>query len=249
MNPDKLHNTFVYSASENQILQRAQAGIGQPKKQSSLDAVRLWLDQNEQEEGSRLPPERTLATTLNLSRPELRKALAVLENEGRINRHVGRGTFVINPPVAPISMAALTDRTGPIDAMMARLVLEPELAQLAALHATPQQITKAQALSAEIRKAPNWEEYERLDYALHDLVAQSAGNVLLHELHRIMNAVRQVVVWRQLSPGIAGPPPDYHSFDEHDAIVTAIAKRDRNAARSAMRAHLNATLTAMTAED
>jgi DNA-binding GntR family transcriptional regulator len=63
-----------------------------------------------------------------------------------------------------------------------------------------------------------------------------------------MNAVRQVVVWRQLSLSVEGPPPDYHSFDEHDAIVSAIAKRDRSAVKLAMRAHLKSTLNAMTAE-
>jgi DNA-binding FadR family transcriptional regulator len=67
-------------------------------------------------------------------------------------------------------------------------------------------------------------------------------------LHKIMNAVRQVVVWRQLSPGFDGPPPDYHSFAEHEAIVAAIARRDRAAAKMAMRAHLTSTLQAMTSE-
>ncbi|MBT5294680.1 MAG: GntR family transcriptional regulator, partial [Octadecabacter sp.] len=66
--------------------------IGQPKSSTSLEIVRHWLTQSNQKTGSRLPPERILADTLSLSRPELRKALAVLENEGRINRHVGRGT-------------------------------------------------------------------------------------------------------------------------------------------------------------
>lgn len=216
-----------------------------------MEATRVWLTQNHPEAGSRLPPERTLAQTLTLSRPELRKALAVLETEGRITRHVGRGTFVTNPPDfihTPASLAVLTQRTGPHDAMMARIAIEPELTQLAALHATPIQIIRAQALTVEIRGATTWEEYERSDHALHDLIAESTGNVLLHELHKIMNAVRQVVVWRQLTSSFDGPPPDYHSFDEHDAIVAAIAKRDRAVARTAMRTHLQSTLHAMTAE-
>ena len=154
MNPDRLHNNLLYSTSGNLIVNQDACEIGQPKKHSSLEAIRVWLSLNHPETGSRLPPERTLAQTLNLSRPELRKALAVLESEGRINRHVGRGTFVTNPPdfiQTPASLAALTERTGPHDAMMARIALEPELAQLAALHATPLQISRAQALSADIR--------------------------------------------------------------------------------------------------
>jgi DNA-binding FadR family transcriptional regulator len=145
-------------------------------------------------------------------------------------------------------LAELTERTGPHEAMVARIALEPELAHMAALHASPLQISQAQALVANIRVSQTWDEYEQRDHALHDLIAKSAGNVLLYELHKIMNAVRLVVVWRQLSPGFDGPPPDYHSFAEHEAIVAAIAKRDRTASKVAMRTHLHSTLKAMTSD-
>jgi DNA-binding FadR family transcriptional regulator len=247
-----VHNNFEFLESRNEIVPRDSGLNGQPTGPVSLQKVRAWLDRNHAAPGSRLLPERTLAEALNLSRPELRKALAVLENEGRIVRRVGRGTFVTAPPdvmLTPASLAALTERTGPYDAMTARLSFEPELAHLAALHATPLQITKALELADEIRAATTWESYEKLDHDLHDLIAESSGNVLLHELHKIMNAVRQVVVWRKLSSGHVGPEPDYHSFDEHDAIVAAIAQRDRAGARAAMRRHLQSTLNVMTHDD
>lgn len=245
MSNAKLHDVSEYGASENLIDAAADGPIGQP---TALGDLRDWLAR--QPTGTRLPAERALAATLGVTRPALRKALDLLQLEGRITRHVGRGTFVASPPATSYAgLAALTARTGPHDAMMARLALEPELARLAALHATPLQISDLHRLAAEVRTATTWDDYEKHDFALHDLIARCAGNALLHELHKIMNAVRQVVVWRQLSPGHDGPPPDYHSFNEHDAIVAAIARRDRAAAAAAMRAHLNATLTAMTVDD
>lgn len=42
----------------------------------------------------RMPPERSLASELGVGRRSLRRALDVLEQEGRIQRHQGRGTFV-----------------------------------------------------------------------------------------------------------------------------------------------------------
>src|SRR5215472_11582272 len=44
--------------------------------------------------GSRLPTERQLAADLGATRTTIRRALAVLEAEGRITREVGRGTFL-----------------------------------------------------------------------------------------------------------------------------------------------------------
>src|SRR5215468_3767464 len=44
--------------------------------------------------GSRLPTERQLAADLGVTRTTIRRALAVLEAEGRISREVGRGTFL-----------------------------------------------------------------------------------------------------------------------------------------------------------
>ncbi|MCZ7646481.1 MAG: substrate-binding domain-containing protein [Planctomycetota bacterium] len=44
--------------------------------------------------GSRLPPERSLMERFRVSRKTIRAALEMLEDEGRILRHVGRGTFV-----------------------------------------------------------------------------------------------------------------------------------------------------------
>jgi len=48
--------------------------------------------------GSRLPTERELAVTLGVTRTSVRRALAVLEAEGRISREVGRGTFLREEP-------------------------------------------------------------------------------------------------------------------------------------------------------
>src|SRR5215468_8858411 len=48
--------------------------------------------------GSRLPTERQLAVNLGASRTSVRRALTVLEAEGRISREVGRGTFLREEP-------------------------------------------------------------------------------------------------------------------------------------------------------
>ena len=54
---------------------------------------------------SRLPPERQLCELLQVSRTALRNGLEELEREGRIWRHVGKGTFVGGRPQSVQSCA------------------------------------------------------------------------------------------------------------------------------------------------
>lgn len=215
--------------------------------------LRNWLETSDLAEGARIPPERSLADELAVTRSDLRKALQVLESEGRLDRHVGRGTFLKDPSRPGLAdatrLAILAQRTGPHEAMMARLSLEPELARLAALHATPRQISELRRLAAEMQRAEDWDTYEELDARFHDLIAEATGNPLLHEVSRVVNGVRRAVVWAQLYLPEGRPDADYHSFAEHDAIVKALERRDRAGARDAMRKHLESTLGSMMADD
>ena len=220
---------------------------------ATLPKLRNWLTAANLSSGARIPPERVLAEKLHVSRADLRKALLVLESEGHLDRQVGRGTFVRDPGASGLADAAklalLAQKTGPHEAMTARLALEPELARLAALHASPLQIAEMRRLADEMRKVPDWETYEELDSSFHDLIAEATGNPLLKEISRIVNGVRREVVWSRLYLPEGRPNPDYHSFDEHDAIVAALERRDRAGAREAMRRHINSTLGTMMADD
>lgn len=85
---------------------------------------------------SRLPPERQLCALLQVSRTTLRKGLDALESEGRIWRHVGKGTFVGGRPQSVQSCAeALGADTTLSELLEARTLVEPQAARLAALRA------------------------------------------------------------------------------------------------------------------
>ena len=217
------------------------------------DTLANWLAASGVEPGDRLPPERALSERLGLTRGELRKGMTALETEGRIERHVGRGTFLREPAVEETNyeplVRRLADVTSPHAAMMARLSLEPELAGQAAIHAAPRHLAEARSLAKSMREATNWAEYEKLDARLHELIAEASGNPLLAELHRIVNAVRVSVVWSSLELPQGGPPADYRSFAEHDAIITALEKRDRTAAHAAMREHLKSVRATLLKDD
>lgn len=183
-----------------------------------------------------------MAAALGVSRPALRKALAVLEAEGQLWRHVGKGTFLGPRPLAAIGdLAALARRAGAADVLAARLVLEPPLAALAARHATPAQLAAMrEAMAASRRPGLSWRGYEGQDARLHREVASAAGNPLLLHLFDQLAATRRVLTWDRPRARPDGPPPGHPSFAEHEAIVAAIAAGKAEQAATLMRDHIAA---------
>ena len=206
---------------------------------TALSRVRAYLAQIEMPLDSRLPPERTLAGALGVTRAELRKALGALEAENQIWRHVGKGTFIGSRPIDTLAdVAAITRRTNPAEVMRTRLLLEPEVARMAALSATSAHVAEMRTCMQRSRAAQSWRQYEAWDNRLHRVVAESTQNSLLLALLDTLNAVRRAVAWGRLRGDKVRPAPDHHSFADHEAIVDAIEDRDVNRAASAMRTHL-----------
>ncbi len=72
---------------------------------TALEQLRGLINQHESTPGTPLPTERELSETLGVGRREVRRALDVLEEEGRIWRKQGKGTFI--GPSAPVEPLAL----------------------------------------------------------------------------------------------------------------------------------------------
>jgi DNA-binding FadR family transcriptional regulator len=209
------------------------------EEQGALTQLRAWLAQRDLPANSRLPAERELCEMLGVSRGELRKALAVLEEHGELWRHVGKGTFIgSRPPEELFDIAAIARATTPREVMRARLVIEPLMAREAALNATGGDLAELELCLKGARVAETWRHYETWDNRLHRAVAAGARNTVLTALFDTLNAVRRAVVWGRLRENAQRPPADHHSFAEHDRIVKAIAERDLEGAEDAMRRHL-----------
>lgn len=207
--------------------------------QSALTQLRAWLAQKAPPPSTKLPPEREMSDILGVSRGELRKALAILERQGELWRHVGKGTFIGARPVAEsASVAAIAAQSNPAEVMRARLAIEPELAREAALHATIDDIEEMKLCLRGSRVAATWRQYENWDNRLHRAIAHSTHNALLLAVFDTLNAVRRAVVWGRLRDASPQPPPDHHSFVEHAAIIAAIEERDLAGAAARMHGHL-----------
>jgi len=207
----------------------------------ALTQLRAYLAQHDLPPNTQLPPERELCDALGVSRGELRKALAVLEGDGELWRHVGKGTFIGSRPMEEkTSIADIASASNPREVMHARRVIEPRLAREAALNATAADIEDMLQCLKASQQAATWRQYENCDNRLHRLVAGASHNSVLVAIFDTLNAVRRTVVWGRLRQNVEGPPSDHHSFKEHRILVDAIADRDVTAAGAAMDQHLQA---------
>lgn len=206
----------------------------------ALTQLRAWLAQRNLPADGRLPAEREMCDNLGVSRGELRKALAALENNGELWRHVGKGTFIGSRPIEEFSsIGSIAENSNPIEVMQARLLIEPILAREAAINATSSHLDEMHRCVRIQREATTWRQYENADNRLHRTVAEASGNTVLTALFDQLNAVRRAVVWGRLRDTSNHPPSNHHSFAQHDAIVASISERDREAAYQAMHDHLS----------
>ncbi|MBC8267308.1 MAG: FadR family transcriptional regulator [Rhodospirillaceae bacterium] len=195
---------------------------------------------------SKLPPERRLCEELKISRGELRKALSLLEAEGKIWRHVGRGTFIGTRPLDRMDeITALSTHTNPAEVMQARLLLEPGLARIAAIQSTAADIERMRLCSKRKDAAVDWHTYERWDGAFHQAVAKGAHNMLLLTLFNALNTVREATEWGRLRKSRLTDAHRQRSGKQHLAIIDAIIARDMEQAETAMRDHLHSVHKAL----
>jgi DNA-binding FadR family transcriptional regulator len=208
---------------------------------SSLVLARLRRLVATTEAGERLAAERDLAAEMRVGRRAVRRALEVLEAEGAIWRRQGKGTFVgAEPPrTAPLAQG-LAERTNPLEVLQARACLEPPLARLAALRATPQEAARLAGLCARLERERDADALELWDGALHRAIARIADNALLSGLFELVEEVRRDEAWRALRERARSPATAAEYAAQHRAVVEAIARHDPPAAEAAMRAHLAA---------
>lgn len=208
--------------------------------EQTLSKLREFLGSGALPDGDRLPPERALADALQVGRRSLRRALSVLEQEGQITRHQGRGTFVRSlSPVPAHGIDRILEHTNPLEVMEVRLSVEPAMARLAALRASRCDIDKLARLAEETAEADNPVAYETADAAFHRRVAEASRNALFLSLYDTLGASRNDVAWRRLGENAHCYKRQADYAEYHRDIAQAIAARDGARAEKLMYDHLS----------
>jgi DNA-binding FadR family transcriptional regulator len=206
--------------------------------EDTVARLRSLLEEGVAAGGGRMPPERKLAGALGIGRRSLRRALEVLEREGRITREQGRGTFLRTESPKAVALDRIAEHTSPPEVIELRLALEPIVARLAAVRASPCEIRTLLRLADETRTAKGAEEYERADAAFHRAVIEAAHNALFMAVFDAVGESRRDIGWQRLGENGRCYKRQSTFAAYHDEVAGAIAARDAERAGKAMYAHL-----------
>jgi len=199
------------------------------------------IDRGEFREGDRLPPERELSKKLGVSRPVVREAMIALEIAGLVEVRGGAGAFVKNARLgADRALASLPDQgPSPFDLITARKLLEGEIAFMAAATIRPDDL-RALEQSIELMRGDiaAGRDSRPADRIFHVRLAEATRNAVLAHLVDGMWTHMLAPIFDALNRHTNLSGNDPMTVDDHAVIVAALARHDAEAARRAMRAHL-----------
>ena len=194
--------------------------------------------------GSLLPPERELAERLAVSRATLREAIAALREAGLVETRRGRGGGSTVTSQARgrfrggLSRVTATTKSGWLDALEFRRVVEPGAAYLAASHelAEPDR-ERLTATEAAVHEASGKRAHRQADSRLHLTIASLSGSERLQEAVTSVQSTldSMLAAIPSLEPNIG------HSHQQHRLICRAILNGHPERARKVMEDHCDDT--------
>jgi GntR family transcriptional repressor for pyruvate dehydrogenase complex len=194
--------------------------------------------------GDRLPSEVVMAQQRGVSRATLREALRILEAHGLITIRTGPGG---GPQLGELTsgdfarMATLHFRMAGVtfrQILEARVVLEPRVAEMAALNRTPEQIVALRANVREHRRATTAADLAMLSRGFHTLVSDCASNEnpVMSLMTSSLYGIFEIAARGYVSPAAMG------TSAIHAEICDAIEDADPERASNLMEQHMRESI-------
>lgn len=215
----------------------------QPVERQTLATIVLrrlmeFIEQGDLKPGDALPPQHELARRLAVSRTVLREAMQGLASLGIIEIRPGSGCYVKEPErrLDPDALLEAYTHETALEVIEARMVIEVELAGMAAQRATADDFQRLEASLTRIKRTlARGRPTYGLTAEFHRLLARAAHNSVLYRVSQMLRRPtldEGVRVEREL-PDVAA-----HEYDSHRLLFDAIRSRDEARARALMRDHL-----------
>ncbi len=219
------------------------------------EGIKEKINNNTYPVGSRLPPERDLSIQLAVSRASVREAVIALEVSGWVDVKIGSGVYVkknnhlndvhgVNR-IHPKLVAHLNEskEITPFELLQARLLIEPEVAALAAASRSEEQlglIKEAYLMNVEDNLNHSTEHIG--DRLFHIRIAEASNNEAYTFFIRHLLSQQYTELFGRLQQLYTPDDMPLRSQLEHYSVYVAIENKNAYAARRAMCAHLDSVI-------
>lgn len=190
--------------------------------------------------GDPLPSERELGEQYGVSRTVIREAVRALTSRGVIDARAGRGLSVaqVAPETVSTSLRLYLHGQEQIPYTKiheVRAAIEIQIAGLAAGRASDAEIAELREITEKMHgSAGDREQHSLFDVEFHRALARITHNalflIMLDSIGPVLLEVRRAT--------FSLPNDPDRAYREHRAIIDAVARRDEDGAREAMRLHL-----------
>lgn len=211
--------------------------------ESIVQQIQQLIKNGELIPGQKLPPERSLAEELNVSRTSIREALRALEMMGYLESKVGvgGGTYIkeisLNNIISPFSQVLLQNDEFIVELLEVRLFLELEVSRLAAIRRTDEDLEQMRAaveqMEAEINKGNSGLHG---DNKFHEALAIASNNRVLQQFLFMCGDLLEVEREEHLTDN---KEEAIKALNQHKELIVAIEKGDDEAAQKIMSSHIH----------
>jgi len=222
----------------------------QPKLyQQIVDAITASVESGAYKPGHRLPSERDFAEEFKVSRPTVREAMIALEIRGLVEARHGSGVFVTartNSSLGAEGAPTPDLDVGVFELTEARRLFEGETAALAATVITDAEIKTLERLVAQMADKNSREfDVDWADRQFHVAIAKATQNNAIVTVVENLWELRHKSLLCRTMLARAAANRVRPVAEEHRAILQALKTRDPQAARKAMRSHLDQVIDAL----
>ncbi len=211
--------------------------LSEKTEQQIFEAIKQKIFQP----GDKLLGELDLAKNFGVSRTVVREALHRLAGRGVLEAKKGSGFYVASDQYSYVtnSMCQLLEmkcgNSSLINVANIRLMIEPDIAKLAAINRTEQDLKDLRRIYSDMEaNINNPEKMSGHDIEFHRLIINSAKNPILPV---ILEPLLQLMV-RFISDTYEYPHSPVLALASHKKILTAIEKKDKAGAFKAMSSHM-----------
>ncbi|MCI8817934.1 MAG: FadR family transcriptional regulator [Oscillibacter sp.] len=162
-----------------------------PLSNRVADYLIKWINEHGLQPGDKIPTELELTQILGMGRSSVREALTILKSRNIVEVRRGCGTFLCQAPGAvedPLGLNFVKDRAKlAMDWGTVRLIIEPAIAELAAIHATEEDIQRITYWDNRVdQDIANADAHLKSDIEFHRALSDACNNVVISKLMPII---------------------------------------------------------------